>query len=181
VDTNPNGIVGGPTLPTVARTFHRRTYPAEFGDTYAISSHLLNNARAQFQLASPITEFDPVIDSTQFVVTITGLTGLASTKFTTGTSQSALLMNRQYGFGDTLTATWGRHQINFGGDANISHTGGNSKEFGGPVYDGAFTFNNCPGPGGTVTNAQIEAYCETTWISNIANVASYSQSYGNAA
>ena len=180
-DTNPNGIVGGATLPTVARTFHRRTYTTELGDTYVINSHLLNNARAQFQLASPITEFDPVVDGTQFVVTITGLTGLASQKFTTGTSQSALLMNRQYGFGDTLTATWGRHQINFGGDANIAHTGGNSKEFGGPVYDGAFTYNNCAGPGGTATNAQIEAYCETTWIANIANVASYSQSYGNAA
>lgn len=180
-DTNPNGIVGGTTLPTVARTFHRRTYTTELGDTYAFGPHLLNNARAQFQLASPITEFDPAVYGTQFVVTITGLTGLASTKFTTGTSQSALLMNRQYGFNDTLTATWGRHNINFGGDANIAHTGGNSKEFGGPIYLGAFTFNNCSGPGGNATNAQIEAYCETTWIQNIANVANYQQSYGNAA
>jgi len=174
-DTNPNGIVGGSTLPTVARTFRRRTYTAEFGDTYAISPRLLNNARAQFQLASPITEFDPVVYSTQYVTAIAGLP-----TFTTGTSQSALLQNRQYGFDDTLTATFGRHQLNVGGDANIAHTGGNSKEFGGPVYFGKFTFNTCPGPGGTATTAQIEAYCETTWISNIANVANYSQSYGNA-
>jgi hypothetical protein len=175
-DTNPNGIVGGSTLPTVARTFRRRTYTAEFGDTYVISPRLLNNARAQFQLASPITEFDPVVYSTQFVTAIAGLP-----TFTTGTSQSALLQNHQYGFGDTLSASFGRHQLNIGGDANIAHTGGNSKEFGGPVYFGKFTFNTCPGPGGTATTAQIEAYCETTWISNIANVANYSQSYGNAA
>ena len=175
-DTNPNGIVGGATLPTVARTFHRRTYTAELGDTYVISSRLLNNARAQFQLASPITEFDPVVFSTQYVVAIAGLA-----TFTEGGSQSALLMNHQYGFGDTLTATLGRHQLNIGGDADIAHTGGNSKEFGGPVYYGKFTYNTCPGPGGTATTAQIEAYCETTFLSNIANVANYSQSYGNAA
>ena len=72
-DTNPNGIVGGATLPTVARTFHRRTYTAELGDTEVISPKLLNNVRAQFQLASPITEFDPVVDSTQYVTPITGL------------------------------------------------------------------------------------------------------------
>jgi hypothetical protein len=175
-DTNPNGIVGGSTLPTVARTFRRRTYTAEFGDTWVLSSRLLNNARAQFQLASPITEFDPVVYSTQYVTAIAGLP-----TFTTGTSQSALLQNHQYGFGDTLTATFGRHTLNLGGDANIAHTGGNSKEFGGPVYFGKFTFNTCPGPGGTATTLQIEAYCETTWIQNIANVANYSQSYGNAA
>jgi hypothetical protein len=175
-DTNPNGIVGGATLPTVARIFRRRTYTMEFGDTTVLSAKLLNNARAQFQLASPITEFDPVVYGTQFVVAIAGLA-----TFTTGTSQSALLMNRQYGFGDTLTATWGKHQINVGGDANIAHTGGNSKEFGGPVYLGKFTYNPCSGPGGTPTVAQIEAYCETTFLNNIANVANYSQSFGNAA
>ena len=104
-DTNPNGIVGGASLPTVARTFHRRTYAGELGLTTVLSPHLLNNARVQFQLASPITEFDPVVNGTQFVTTITGLP-----TFTTGTSQSALLMNRQYEGSDTLTASLGRHQ-----------------------------------------------------------------------
>jgi hypothetical protein len=175
-DTNPNGIVGGATLPTVARTFHRRTYTGELGDTFVLSPHLLNSARAQLQLASPITEFDPVVYGTQFVTTITGLP-----TFTTGTSQNALLMNRQYEGSDMLTATFGRHQLNVGGDVVFVHTGGNSKEFGGPIYLGKFTYNNCPGPGGAPTPAQIEAYCETTWIANIANVANYSQSFGNAA
>ena len=33
----------------------------------------------------------------------------------------------------------------------FAHTGGNSKEFGGPIYLGKFTYNNCPGPGGAAT------------------------------
>jgi hypothetical protein len=178
-DTNPNGIVGGSSLATVARIFHRRTYSLEFGDTAVLSSRLLNSARAQFQLASPITEFDPVVYGTQYVVTIPTV---SNSKFTSGTSQSALLMNRQYQMSDTISATLGRHQVNFGADAIIAHTGGNSKEFGGPSYLGVFTYNNCSGPGGTATTAQIEAYCEgPTYLNNIANVASYSQSFGNAA
>jgi hypothetical protein len=179
VDTNPNGIVGGSSLATVARVFHRRTYSMEFGDTAVLRPNLLNSARAQFQLASPITEFDPVVYGTQFIVTIPSLN---NSKFTTGTSQSALLLNRQYEMRDTLTLSLGRQQINFGGSAIIAHTGGNSKEFGGPSYLGAFTFNNCAGPGGTATTAQIEAYCEgPSYLNNIANVASYTQSFGNAA
>jgi hypothetical protein len=178
-DTNPNGIVGGSALPSVARIFRRRTYSGEFGDTAVLRPNLLNNARVQFQLASPITEFDPVVYGTQFVVTIPSL---ANSKFTSGTSQSALLMNRQYQMSDTLSATLGRHQVNFGADAIIAHTGGNSKEFGGPSYLGVFTYNNCAGPGGTPTAAQIEAYCEgPAYLNNIANVMTYSQSFGNAA
>src|SRR5579884_1924956 len=69
-DTNPNGVVGGNSLPTVDRIFKRRTYSQELGDTAVLSSSLVNNARAQFQLASPITEFDPVIFGTQFTVPI---------------------------------------------------------------------------------------------------------------
>ncbi len=178
-DTNPNGIVGGSSLPSVARIFRRRTYSFELGDTAVLRPNLLNSTRLQFQLASPITEFDPVVYGTQYVVTIPSLN---NSKFTSGTSQSALLMNRQYQISDTLTATFGRHQINLGGDAIIAHTGGNSKEFGGPSYLGVFTYNNCTGPGGTPTTSQIEAYCEgPSFLGNIANVASYSQSFGNAA
>ena len=46
-DTNPNGIVGGGSLPTVARIFHRRTYSNELGDTAVLQPNLLNNARLQ--------------------------------------------------------------------------------------------------------------------------------------
>jgi hypothetical protein len=89
-DTNPNGIVGGNTLPTVDRVFERRTYSEVLEETSVLSSTLLNTAHLQFQPASPITQFTPVIDSAQFVVPIAGVG-----TFTTGTSQSALLMNRQ--------------------------------------------------------------------------------------
>ena len=166
-DTNPNGAVGGNNLPTVDRVFRRRTYSTELGASTAISPTLLNSARVQFQLASPITEFDPVINGTQYQVPIsTGGT------FTTGTSQSALLLNRQYEANDTLSAVWGRHQVKFGADVIAAHSGGNSKEFGGPIYQGQFVYNTCTQP---------LAYCESpAYLNNIANVRTYTQSYGNA-
>ena len=166
-DTNPNGTVGGNSLPTVDRVFRRRTYSEELGETAVLSPTLVNNARLQFQLASPITEFDPVIYGTQFQVPIsTGGT------FTTGTSQSALLMNRQYQVSDTLSAVRGRHQVKFGADMIRAHTGGNSKEFGGPIYLGQFVYNTC---------TQALSVCEgSAYLGNIANVKTYTQSYGNA-
>ena len=166
-DTNPNGTVGGNNLPSVDRIFRRRTYSTELGETAVLSPTLLNSVRLQFQLASPITQFDPVIFGTQFQVPIsTGGT------FTTGTSQSALLLNRQYQVNDTLSAAWGRHQIKFGADMIVAHTGGNSKEFGGPIYLGQFVFNTC---------TQSLSVCESpTYLNNIANVRTYTQSYGNA-
>jgi hypothetical protein len=166
-DTNPNGIVGGSSLPTVARTFHRRTYSVEAGETAVLSRHLVNNLRAQFQLASPITEFDPVVYGTQFVVPIS-----VGGTFISGTSQSALLMNRQYEVSNTLALSRGRHQLVVGGNVIYAHNGGNSKEFGGPIFLGRFTYNTCT----TAT-----AVCESpAYLNNIANVANYQQSYGNA-
>ncbi len=166
-DTNPNGTVGGNNLPTVDRVFRRRTYSEELGETAAISPAVLNSVRLQFQLASPITEFDPVIYGTQFVVPVsTGGT------FTSGTSQSALLMNRQYQASDTLSAVRGPHQLKFGADVIVAHTGGNSKEFGGPIYLGQFTYSTC---------TAALTICESpAFLNNIANVRSYTQSYGNA-
>jgi len=165
-DTNPNGIVGGASLATVARTFHRRTYSGEVGETATLTPNLLNNLRLQFQLASPITEFDPVIYSTQFVVPIS-----SGGTFTSGTSQSALLMNRQYEVSETLSIASGRHQITVGGSVIDAHNGGNSKEFGGPIFLGKFTYNTC---------AQAANICESSaFLNNIKNVANYQQSFGN--
>src|SRR5208337_338804 len=160
-------IVGGNSLPSVARTFRRRTYSTDLGETAVLSPTLLNNVRVQFQLASPITEFDPVIYGTQYQVPIsTGGT------FTSGTSQSALLMNRQYQVADTLSKMKGRHSIRFGANMIYAHTGGNSKEFGGPIYLGEFTYNTC---------TQSLGFCESqAYLGNIANVKSYAQSFGNA-
>jgi hypothetical protein len=165
-DTNPNGIVGGASLANVARTFHRRTYSFQLGETAQLSPRMLNNVRLQFQLGSPITEFDPAVYSTQFVVPIS-----AGGTFTSGTSQNALLMNRQYEFSDTLSLTRGRHQFSFGANVINAHTGGNSKEFGGPIFLGKFTYNTC---------TQAAAVCESAaYLNNIKNVANYQQSFGN--
>ena len=166
-DTNPNGTVGGNTLPSVDRVFRRRTYSSELGETAVLSARLINSARLQFQLGSPITQFDPVVFGTQFQVPIsTGGT------FTTGTSQSALLLNRQYQANDTVSGAWGRHQVKFGVDVTRTHSGGNSKEFGGPMYFGQFIYNTC---------TQSLSICESpAYLNNIANVRSYTQSYGNA-
>ncbi|MGH9736460.1 MAG: TonB-dependent receptor domain-containing protein, partial [Candidatus Acidiferrales bacterium] len=171
-DTNPNGTVGGNTLPTADRVFKRRTYTEELGETAVLSSTLLNAAHVQFQLASPITEFAPTINGTQFVVPITTLCGsVACGTFTTGTSQSALLLNRQYEFNDTVSWVRNRNMLKFGADVIHAHNGGNSKEFGGPTYLGSFSYLPCTD---TVT------VCETTYLDDINNVASYTQSYGNA-
>ncbi len=166
-DTNPNGIVGGNSLPTVARVFRRRTYTDELGETHVFTPSLVNNVRVQFQLASPITEFDPVVYGTQYQVPVsTGGT------FTSGTSQSALLMNRQYQVADTLTEIRGRHTLNFGASVIAAHNGGDSKEFGGPIYLGQFIYKTC-----TLTLAVCESQA---YLGNIANVATYTQSFGNA-
>ncbi len=166
-DTNPNGTVGGNNLPAVDRIFRRRTYSEELGETAVMSPTLINNVRLQFQLASPITEFEPVFYGTQYVVPIS-----AGGTFTTGTSQSALLMNRQYEVTDTLSSVWGRHQVKFGGDVIYARKGGNSKEFGGPISLGQFTYKTC---------TQTPAFCESpAYLGNIANVQTYTQSYGNA-
>ena len=166
-DTNPNGIVGGNSLPTVARIFKRRTFSEEAGWTATLSPSIVNTLRLQFQLASPITEFDPVVNGTQFSVPIsTGGT------FTSGTSQSASLQNRQGQGAETLSWISGRNQIKIGGDVIRARSGGNSKEFGGPIYLGQFVYKTC---------TLALSICESAaYLGNINNVATYTQSYGAA-
>jgi hypothetical protein len=166
-DTNPNGIVGGNTLPSVARVFHRKTYTAEVGDTAVFSPTMVNEARLEFQLASPITQFSPVVYGTEYSVPIS-----SGGTFTSGTSQAALLMNRQFQATDSLAKTFGKSELRVGFDVIRAHTGGNSKEFGGPIYLGELVYKACTG---------TTAYCESqSYLGNIANVSTYTQSYGNA-
>ena len=166
-DTNPNGIVGGNTLPSVARVFHRRTYAADAGDTAVLSPTMENEARVQFQLASPVTQFSPVIYGTEYSVPIS-----SGGTFTSGTSQAALLLNRQFEGVDNLTRTLSHSEVRVGFDVIHARNGGNSKEFGGPIYLGELIYKSCTG---------TTAYCESSsYLDNIGNVASYTQSYGNA-
>lgn len=166
-DTNPSGAVGGNSLPSVARTYRRRTFTEAAGETATLGASVVNNVRLQFQLASPITQFEPAVNGTQFVVPIS-----SGGAFTSGTSQSALLLNRQYEVNDVLSVVRGHHQLRFGADAIVAHSGGNSKEFGGPMYLGQFTYNPC--------TATMDVCQSAAYLGNIANVRSYTQSYGNA-
>jgi hypothetical protein len=166
-DTNPNGIVGGNSLPSVDRVFKRRTYTEEIGETAVLGPSWLNNAHVQFQLASPITQFSPTIYGTEFSVPITSVG-----TFTSGTSQSALLLNHQYEINDVVSSVHARNTITFGIDLIHAHNGGDSKEFGGPIYLGEFVYKPC---------AQAASVCESSgYLDNISNVATYTQSYGNA-
>jgi len=167
IDTNPNGAVGGANLPTVDRVFKRNTYTAELGTTNELSPSWLNNARAEFQLASPITQFSPVIYGTQYSVPIQG-----AATFTTGTSQSALLLNHQFEINDVVSITHGRNSLRFGTQVVRAHTGGNSKEFGGPIYLGQFVYNTC--------TESVEVCESAAYLNDINNVNHYTQSYGNA-
>jgi hypothetical protein len=166
-DTNPNGAVGGNSLPTTDRVFKRRTYTEELGETAVLGPTLLNAAHVQFQLASPITEFSPTIYGTEFSVPIsTGGT------FTSGTSQSALLLNRQYEGNDTVSWVRNRNTLRFGADVIHAHNGGDSKEYGGPIYLGELSYFPC---------TQSLDVCESSaYLDNIDNVETYTQSFGNA-
>ena len=53
-----------------------------------------------------------------------------------GTSQAALLLNRQFEAVDSLVKTWSRNELRAGVNVIHARSGGNSKEFGGPIYDG---------------------------------------------
>lgn len=166
-DTNPNGAVGGNNLPTVDRVFKRRTYAAELGDTWTFSSSLLNNIRLQFQLASPITEFDPTVYGTEIVEPIS-----RGGTFESGTSQSAFLQNRQYEVNDVVSFVRSSHSVSFGADFIHAHNGGDSKEFGGPIFLGELKYNTC---------TQALSICESSaYLDDINNVQSYTQSFGNA-
>jgi hypothetical protein len=131
-DTNPADAVGGTTLPSAARIFSRDTYSLLASDTWVISPSLLNQARFQFQLGSPITRFNPVMPSTQFV-----RAGVS----TEGESRIGDLMNHQYEIADTLAKIIGKHDLKFGADIIYSSSGGIGQEFGGGFTLGQFNVN----------------------------------------
>ncbi len=157
-DTNPADAVGGLNLPSAARVFRRRTYSAVLSHTATISRSLLNEARAQFQLGSPITQFTPVNPSPQFV-----RPGLA----TEGDSRSASLLNHQYEWADTLMWTAGKHSLKTGADVVYSSSGGFGQEFGGGFVQGQFQVK----PGITKPVSQL----------TIADISRFTQSFGNLA
>ena len=132
-DSNPQDAVSGVSLPTVARTFARYTYQAAATDTATLSPNLVNEARFEFLLGSPITQFLPVVQAPQEFI---------SGVYTNGESRIANLMNHQYEWADTLNWTKGKHQIRAGFDVLYSSSGGYGTEFGSGYLDGRFQINS---------------------------------------
>jgi outer membrane receptor protein involved in Fe transport len=162
-DSNPADAVGGLNLPSAARIFHRGAYAAQLAETAVLNSSMVNEARFAVLIGSPITQFDPVTPSTQFV-----RTGLS----TEGESRSTRLTNHQYQFADTLSLTRGSHFLKIGGDATFSSSGGNGTEFGSAFVLGQFTFNSARP---NVLNPSVPTSALT-----LADVQRYQQSFGNA-
>lgn len=160
VDTNPSDAVGGNNLPGAARTFERDTYTAQLSETAVFSSRIVNEARFQFQLGSPITKFTPVSLGTQFIRPIS----------TEGESRSAFLQNHQYQFADTLSLAFGKQSIKIGSDAEFSSSGGDGQEFGSGFVSGQFRFTNARASNPNVPTSAL----------TIADAASFTQSFGNA-
>lgn len=131
-DTNPSNAVGGLNLPSAARTFKCGTYAAQLSETAVFTPKIVNEARFEFQLGSPITQFIPASLSTQFIRPIS----------TEGESRGAFLLNHQYQFADTLSLVHGNQAFKFGGDVDFSSSGSNGQEFGSGFVLGQFRFTN---------------------------------------
>jgi outer membrane receptor protein involved in Fe transport len=132
-DTNPSDAVSGVNLPTTARTFARYTYQGALIDTATLSPNLVNEARFEYLLGSPITQFLPVTQATQEFI---------SGVYTNGESRIANLMNHQYQWADTLSISKGKHQIKTGLDVVYSSSGGYGTEFGSGYLQGRFQINS---------------------------------------
>ena len=160
VDYNANDAVGGNNLPSAARTFERGTSTYQLSLTSVLSKRMVNEARAAYQWGSPITKFTPVTPSTQFVRPIS----------TEGDSRSALLTNEQFQLSDTLSLTYGRQSIKFGGDLERSSSGGNGQEFGSGFVLGQFRFTNARSANPSIPSSAL----------TINDAASFTQSFGDA-
>ncbi len=158
-DTNPSDAVGGVALPSVARTFYKRTYTTQLSENMIVSPSAINELRVQFQLGSPITQFVAPHPATQFI-----RTGIS----TEGDSRAADLINHSYSAVDTFSITKGRHTLKFGGDAIWSSSGGQGTEFGSGYVLGQFTFK-----------AGIPITTPTSALT-LADATRYTQSFGNS-
>ena len=160
-DSNANDAVGGNNLPSAGREFERNTYSFQLSESAVLSKNIVNEARFEFNLGSPITQFTPNNPSTQFIRPIS----------TEGESRGAFLLNHQYQFADTLSLTYGKQSIKLGGDIEFSSSGGNGQEFGTGFVLGQFRFK---------TNANTTNPNIPTSALALSDVASFTQSFGNA-
>lgn len=159
-DTNPSDTIVNATLPSAGRLFERRTYAAQLSETATLGPRTVNEARAQFQLGSPIAKFTPYTPSVQINRPSSAAIPGGSVE---GESRSSSLLNHQYQVADTLLMSRGRHHLKVGADVIYSSTGGFGQEFGGGFVQGQFTTNS------------IKPISQLT----IADMTAYTQSFGN--
>ncbi len=172
-DTNPQDAVSGVNLPTAARVFARRTYQAALTDTATISPNLINEARFQLLVGSPITQFIPKAFAPQEFV---------SGYYTNGESRWAQLLNHQYEWADTVSWSHGHHQLRGGFNVIYSSSGGYGQEFGSGYIDGRFQINSkyetIPIPTLLTYNPALPPPGSAPGSPSIAS--SFTQSFGNA-
>lgn len=179
-DTNPQDVVSGVTLPSTDRVFTKNTYSTALSDTHTFNSNLINEARFQWQVASPITQFVPQNPGPQLA---------QSGVFTAGDSRFAFLLNHQYQEADTLSWVHGHHVIRGGVDLVENTSGGFGQEFGTGFLDGQFTLNTAICVTLTATSPlPNDTQCNTPGntpipIANltVANATKYTQTFGNQA
>jgi hypothetical protein len=152
-DTNPQDVVSSTTLPTAGRIFSRHTWSLQANETAVLGPSLLNEARLEYQDGDPITNFDPIAPSTQFI-----RSGIA----TEGESRYAHVWSRQFQASDTLSWTRGRQYLKLGGSLARQTSGGDGTEFGGAFVLGQFTINPAAtAPISQLTIANATRYTET--------------------
>lgn len=157
-DSNPQDVVGGLNLPSAGRTFRRNTYSGQLAETAVLSANAFNDARFVGSAGTPITQFDPLTPSTQFVRPGVSMEG---------ESRVALLSVHQYQFADMFSLSLGSHFVKLGGDVISSRSGGNGQEFGAPFVLGQLTFKTGISP--SIPTSQL----------TINDVARYTQGFGN--
>jgi len=152
-DTNPSDAVGGLALPSAGREYSRQASMFQLQDVLVLDGATLLEGRAQLQVGSPISQFEPVTPSTQYV-----RPGLG----TEGESRAMRVTNRQWDGSLMATRTIGRHTLKAGGEAIRTSVDGDGQEFGGGFVLGQFTLK--PGvtkPIASLTAADIQRYTQS--------------------
>ncbi len=153
-DTNPQDAVAGNVLPTAGRVFTRHSASFQGNHTMVIGSDKFNEARLEFLDASPITQFEPVDESTQ-------ITRAGTLPFTAGENRFAHIYSHQTQFSDTLSWTRGKSYIRLGGSIARATSGGDGTEFGSPFVLGQFTLNaSSTKPLDQITLADVQRYTQ---------------------
>ena len=152
-DDNPQDAVGGTSAPSVARRYSRAAKTAQLNATSVLEDDLLNEARLAFLDGNPVTRWEAQTLSTTY-------TRAGAVPFTIGQSRLSDLFGRQQQFADTLSWSYGKHYVRFGGNV-IRHTSGGSGSEPGTAVLGTFTFKNTTtAPFDQLTLADVQQYTQ---------------------